>query len=474
MSVWTYGRCSECTGKRQVWPVGPLNARCMLIGEGPGKNEDKEGVPFVGVSGKEQDHTYFGLAGLDRRDVFISNCIQCRCERGGLDVRPPAPLVAACAANHLAEEIWTVNPEVIILAGATACSMIGINLELEHGFPVKYNGAGLFGWEGYVVPMYHPAAGLRETRYMIPLLDDWKNLGRWLRGEWSPPKIENYQTDYRLLNNGNVVGSYATAAGNWISIDTESDEGRLYSIQFSFRPGQAFMVLEDGFRWFKECVLPAFDEVIIHNAVYDLAELSTAGIQIAGRVNFRDTMQEIYHLGGILPQGLKAAVYRIFGYRMTSYDEVVTPASKQKLDNWLAEALDYSTTSMRELIHHTKGKGCAACGKNHRMDKTEYKPHESEAVIRRVMKHMGEEGSDYDAWKPPTYAKGELKLRLIGRDWLGQVEQSIGRMPRPSIVHAPLERQIQYACGDADWTGQLATWLAAERNRIVKEEWRVA
>ena len=310
---------------------------------------------------------------------------------------------------------------------------------------------------------------------MIPLLEDWERFGKWLRGEWEPPKVEEYKTDYRLLEAGDVW--HSGEFGDTIAIDTESDEGRLYSIQYSLRPGWARMLLVDepgATEWFNQVVLSQFRTVIIHNAVYDLQELSTVGIQIAGRVNYRDTMQELYHLGGILPQGLKPAVYRIFGFRMTSYADVVTPASKQKLDDWLAEALAFSSQSMRYSTHHTKGKGCSACGKNHRADRVEYKSHESEAVLRRVMGKLAEEGSNYDPWKPPTYAKGELKLRLVGRDWLEPVEREIGRMPRPSIVHAPLDRQIQYACGDADWTGQLAQWLVGERERIVNQEWRIA
>jgi len=475
---WSYGRCSECTGKRQVFPCGPTDTRIMLIGEGPGKNEDKDGIPFVGVSGREQDHTYFSLAGLRRRDIFITNCMQCRCERGGMDVRPSAVQLAACVPNHLAEEIWTVNPEIVILAGATACGLIGSNLELEHGFPTYYKGSGLFGWEGVVVPMYHPAAGLRETRFMIPLLEDWKNLGKWLRGEWNPPIPTADRLDYRLLKTEAEVWATMTTESDTIAIDTESDDGQLYSIQFSSTLGTGYMILaqdKELLDAFATALVWGYNTVILHNSVYDLAELSTVGIHIPA---FRDTMQELYHLGGSQPQGLKQAVYRIFGYRMTSYDEVVTPASKAKLDDWLAEALAFATQSMRESTYHLKGKGCPECGKNHRADAVKYKAHESEAVIRRVMKHLYKKEdngfSEYDPWKPPTWAKGELKLRLFGRDWLGHIEQHMGRMPRKSIVHAPLDRQIQYACGDADWTGRLAKWLEGERERLIREEWRVA
>jgi uracil-DNA glycosylase len=125
--------------------------------------------------------------------------VQCRCERGGVDAKPGDKLISSCGTNHLQEEIWTVNPEIVVLAGATACSLVGVNLELEHGFPRMYTGDGLWGWSGVVVPMFHPAAGMHETRYMTPLLEDWRNLGRWLRGEWTPPTPPTEPLDYRLI-----------------------------------------------------------------------------------------------------------------------------------------------------------------------------------------------------------------------------------------------------------------------------------
>ena len=64
--------------------------------------------------------------------------------------------------------------------------------------------------------------------------------------------------------------------------------------------------------------------------------------------------------------------------------------------------------------------------------------------------------------------------RLLGREWLPGIERQIGRLPRKSIVHAPLDQQIMYACSDADWTLRLAGWLEQERKRIVEAEWKVA
>src|SRR6266403_4128175 len=106
MRGWYYSRCSSCPNDhRQVYPDGPRNAKVMLVGEGPGKREDIEGIPFVGRSGQEQDQTYFPLAGLQRSEVFVSNCVQCRQERNGVDAKPDTKLVSVCAQNHLAEEL---------------------------------------------------------------------------------------------------------------------------------------------------------------------------------------------------------------------------------------------------------------------------------------------------------------------------------------------------------------------------------
>lgn len=440
----------------------------MIIGEGPGKWEDIDGVPFVGRSGQELDQTYLKLAGLDRSEVFVTNCVQCRCERGGVDVKPSDELVDICSKNHLYAEILTLMPEIIILCGATACSLVSnTDLELEHGFPRKDGIADCPEWEGWVVPMYHPAAGMHRTSLMTPLLEDWERLGHWLVGRRYIPSVYLGTSDpvnYKLIHGSlNLRTSLHLEDLSWPAIDTESDEGRPYSVQVSTGPGETVMVLcndstamDDLSFALNECV----DGCVFHNAVYDLEQLDLLGIHIA---RYRDTMQELYHLGN-LPQGLKAAVYRIFGYKMTSYDDVVTPYSKSALESWLAESLAHISTSMRTVVREQL---------KTKIRET-IKPHEAEAVIRRVMGKIADPSSDYDPWEEPKFVKGKEKQRLIGRSWLPEVEQAIGRMPRKSIVHAPIDRQIAYACSDADWTGRLATWLESERARIVGEEWKVA
>ena len=445
----------------------------MLVGEAPGYHEDQQGIPFVGRAGQELDETYLRLAGLSRNEVFVTNAVQCRPERNGVDVKPSAGLTRCCADNHLQEEIWTVNPETVILCGASACSLIpGIDLEMQHGFPFIVDScAGLFSWSGTVVPMYHPAAGLHESRFMIPMLEDFERLGLYLRGKWKAPEFIVEMPLYVLLRPGVVMSSYIRPGYSSLPIDTESDEGRPWSIQFSPEPGTGFMILAEDkpvLEHFRKFILPYFKSVTLHNALHDLDILDQLGIQVH---SYRDTMQELYHLGN-LPQGLKAATYRTSGYRMTSYDEVVTPYSKRALEDWLSRALDHAS-GMRQVYRHPIGPDCPSCGKRHRVSSQTSIPHEAETVLRRVMKYVADEG-DYDPWIQPKWSKGKETVRLFGRPWLWELESKVGRMPRKSIVHAPLEEAVFYGAGDADWTGRLATWLEGERKRIVEEDWKVA
>lgn len=158
---------------------------------------------------------------------------------------------------------------------------------------------------------------------------------------------------------------------------------------------------------------------------------------------------------------------------MISYMETVVPHSKAVLDAWLCEAMVWASEH-RIVEPHPPGPGCPTCGKKHRLDVSKHKPHESEAVLRRIMGKLQEEGSDYDPWQKPKLQHGEEKPRLLGRPWLPEMEQAMRRMPRRSIVHVPIAEAVQYGCSDADWTLRLAGWLEHERERIIKQEWRVA
>jgi uracil-DNA glycosylase family 4 len=437
---------------------------------------------MTGNPGLELDETYLRLAGLDRSDVHVTLMVQCRHEKQGQDYPAPARVIESCSRNHIPADVEAVSPEIIILLGAMACSLLDgtsdeVDLELEHGRPRPVSRSlPLGGWSGTIVPMYHPAAGMRDGKWMIYELEDWEKLGMWLRGKYKYPSTLTVKPCYHLISHVDEFWSLVNAEPEvyeYLPVDTESDEGRIWSVQFSTQPGKGFMFLTEN----KE-ITEAFDcwlqwtnegKVMMHFAIHDLDELDQIGVHVSSH---RCTMTECYHLGNI-PQGLKSAVYRVFGHRMVSYRETVIPHSLAVLDEWLCEALMWAV-DQRIVEPHPIGVGCPTCGKKHRKDVSVYKPHAAEAVLRRIHARVQARDADYDPWEKPKLSHGEEKPRLIGREWLAAMEQGIGRLPRQSIVHVPLKDAVRYGCSDADWTGRLGTWLEQERKRIVTQEWRVA
>ena len=464
-------RCALCpANRRQVLPMGLSTASVMLIGDCPKFEENRSGMPFSGRGGQELDNTYLPLAGWTRNDTFSTLIVQCQqTNEAYQDVKPSSKLLQCCAANHIFSELEEVQPMIVVLFGATACELVpDIDLEYEHGIPMLRE---IGNWTGIVVPMYSPAAGLKETRFMVQMLDDWSKLQNRLKQiniEEEKPAVWSFTDQVGAINI--FQNSFPVA------VDTESNEGELYSIQVAQGDVAVMLFLDEinEYDMNRLRLLLNQSELILHNAAYDVPELNSIDVYPE---RYRDTMQELYHLGKY-PQSLKKAVYRIFGHRMTSYEDVVLPWSKRALANWLAEAYMYVVENWKvNEQYHPIGKGCPSCGKNHRKESYTFKSHPAQAVIKRSLDKMTEPGfeqSDYDPWQKPKYAKGEVSYRLLGREWMLELEQAIGRMPRASITHAPKEEQIKYGCSDAYWTLRLAEWLEKERIRIVWQEWRIA
>lgn len=467
-------RCSACNHRtRCVPPDGPSPCEILLIGERPGWWEDNIfNRPFTGDSGRELNDNYIRLAGLDRDMVRITNTVRCR--SFDTNRKPSLAEISSCAGHFMPQEVRETNPAIIVLMGGTACSMVSdlpIDLEKEHGIP-RWQGEGnrYFGesWSGWVVPMYHPAAGMHQTSLMIPLLEDWKNLGDWLKGEWELPRpIAEVKKMVRLTTAAEVSDAIQFRSSplyRFLPLDTESDEGRPFSIQFSPNPEEGCMVLVQdreamdmvgcGISWEWD------NRLALHHALHDLDELERhygwTGIEVI------DTMVEAYHLGN-LPQALKRLTYRLTGVRMTSYDDVVVPASKDALTDWLAEAIVFVSSNWQmERTKQLKTKL-----------KIEQIRHPAEAVLRRVMRFSSDSESEYDPWQEPKKLGTEdEEVRLLGREWLEGVEAGVGRMPRKSIIHASLPKAIEYGCSDAIYTGHCMVRLA-ERRKQQQAVWEV-
>ena len=158
---------------------GPIPCSIMLIGEAPGKSEDKQGKPFVGKSGSELTHLYLAkCAGIDRRNVYVTNLVKCRCNDRDRD--PTQKEIDACGLL-LARELQEVKPRFIGMIGRLSTQWIlGDNTKME-----KVHGFGYVSGHFLVMPLYHPAYGLHNTPMMRHIMEDWTRFGRMVRGDES-------------------------------------------------------------------------------------------------------------------------------------------------------------------------------------------------------------------------------------------------------------------------------------------------
>ncbi|MDX1977193.1 MAG: uracil-DNA glycosylase [Pseudanabaenaceae cyanobacterium bins.68] len=149
--------CQNCglaaTRTHVVVERGNPAAKIMIIGEGPGQDEDLQGLPFVGKSGQLLDKILASV-GLTEQDVYICNIVKCRPPQNRVPTEPEA---TACKP-YLIEQIRLVNPQIILLTGATAVK--GITGD-QTGI-TKIRGQWQ-QWQGYwVMPIFHPAYLLRN------------------------------------------------------------------------------------------------------------------------------------------------------------------------------------------------------------------------------------------------------------------------------------------------------------------------
>lgn len=141
---------------RLVFGTGNTEAKILCIGEGPGYNEDLQGLPFVGQAGKLLDKL-LPLAGLKRKDVFITNIVHHRPPGN----RDPEPNEIEAYGKYLDKIIEIIEPEVILTLGRFSMAKFLPNVFISqvHGkkYEVDWNGKNII-----VIPMYHPAASLRN------------------------------------------------------------------------------------------------------------------------------------------------------------------------------------------------------------------------------------------------------------------------------------------------------------------------
>lgn len=153
-------RCKKCTGcelcngrHNVVFGVGNKNADIMLIGEGPGEQEDLQGEPFVGPAGKLLDDM-LSIIDLDRTKVYIANIVKCRPPHN----RDPQETEEQACIGYLREQIQLIQPKMIICLGRIAARQIiysEYRITREHGNWIYRDNV-------WYTALYHPSALLRD------------------------------------------------------------------------------------------------------------------------------------------------------------------------------------------------------------------------------------------------------------------------------------------------------------------------
>ncbi len=164
---------------------GSPEAEIMFIGEAPGVVEDKLGRPFVGPAGKFLDELLASI-GLKRDEVFIANMIKCR-PPGNRD--PQEDEIDACKP-WLDQQLALINPKIIVPLGRYAMYKFlpTAVISKEHGKIYERGGKVYF-------VMYHPAVALYKGSMRAILLEDFKNLRKFLDGELEPISLNDAVTE---------------------------------------------------------------------------------------------------------------------------------------------------------------------------------------------------------------------------------------------------------------------------------------
>lgn len=431
---------------------GNINARVMLVGEAPGEGEDESGLPFRGRAGQYLDYL-LDYIGLLRSSVFVTNTVKCRPSNN----RDPVQEEVSACRGWLDAEIDMIDPTLIVLMGQVACKVfLGPDVVMEHCHgrpylwdrfspiypginPMPAGGYDEDGWSSesvVVLPVYHPAAGLHQTRLMRPIMEDFGVIQQLVNGK-NPNDMwprDNVGTNYQVA--GGIDQISRVIDQGTIALDTETMGSGLWSVQISAGPGTGLFIPADLWRIWERDVGHYPHLVIVHNYLYDSSFLSPPPAVYA------DTMVAAYLLS--LPQGLKELAFRLCGMDMESYQEMVHTVSRDTVIRWLSTAM---AGQWPDPVAYPSYDWDASKGEM--VTKTR-KPKHIMTKIRMAMKKAGQPNED-----PVKY------WSTIDPRERRDVESALGPIPTASLADVDFDQAVYYACRDADATGRV--WSVLDR-----------
>ncbi len=153
-----------------VFGDGSADAELVFIGEAPGKNEDIQGLPFVGAAGKFLNEM-LALIGLKREDVYITNIVKYRPPEN----RDPFPDEKTAFLPFLRSQLAVIKPKIVVTLGRHSMDSLlpGLQISKVHGQPKRYKGQ-------VYLPLFHPAAALYNGSMRQTLIDDFVKIPRIL------------------------------------------------------------------------------------------------------------------------------------------------------------------------------------------------------------------------------------------------------------------------------------------------------
>ena len=167
--------CARCplaeTRSKAVFGSGNADADLMFVGEAPGAEEDRQGLPFVGRAGQLLEEL-LNQIGLTREDVFIANVLKSRPPGN----RDPLPAEIDACQPYLWKQIELIEPRVIATLGNFATKLLSGNpagITRVHGTPQVHE---LGGRTVFLFPLFHPAAALRTPAMKVTLTEDFAKL----------------------------------------------------------------------------------------------------------------------------------------------------------------------------------------------------------------------------------------------------------------------------------------------------------
>ncbi len=170
--------CDLSLKRRNAVPgVGPASTNLVIIGEAPGRFEDAQGKPFVGLSGKFLNK-YLETAGIKREDAFVTNAVKCRPPNN----RKPNDAELNACRPYLVGQLSIIKPKLVLALGTSACNALGIKYKHLSDVRGKTMEIDFGGLKVKVFVTFHPSFPMRFTKPRQTFLEDLKNVNSLLSG----------------------------------------------------------------------------------------------------------------------------------------------------------------------------------------------------------------------------------------------------------------------------------------------------